>query len=82
MSHIDTELLLTFEERVTAKDMKKDASVRNWPPLARYLQGTTFVVSSDFWPALRALIVSKDPRADAVLEPAPSGQPAQRGATK
>lgn len=70
MAHVDTELLWNLQTLVTAKDMKAHPIMRDWPPLARSLQGVTFAVSDRFWPHLRSMIVERDPESEKFLEPA------------
>lgn len=67
MAHVDTQLLLTLRQRVTMKDMKANAVVRQWGAVQRNMQGVTFLVSQDVWPTLRSMIVERNPEADSVL---------------
>ncbi len=68
MSPVDTSLLLNLRERITVKDMKADPVVRDWGAVRRSMQGVTFFVPKEIWPHLRALVVTRNPDADSILE--------------
>lgn len=67
MAHIDTELLLTLERPVTAKEMKIHPVVRRWNALSRNFQGVTFAIPDYIWKELRLMILERNPQAATLL---------------
>ncbi len=67
MTSVETRLLFTLDEGIGIREMKADPVVRNLGAVGRNMQGVTFVVQPEIWPALRELIVSHNPEARNIL---------------
>jgi predicted RNA-binding protein with PUA-like domain len=72
MSEIKTRLILNLDRHITFRAMKEHPLLQHWGAIRRNMQGVTFAIGDEMWPALRSIIVESNPEADAILEAEPS----------
>jgi len=56
---VNTQLIATLKQPITAKELKVNRALRNLPAVRRNFQGTCFRIPSEEWVLLRELINSR-----------------------
>jgi|SRR6185295_17463688 len=67
MVSVETQLLMTLNNGITIREMKRDQTVQKWGAIGRNMQGVTFSMNYAIWSSLKSLIANKNPDAIPLL---------------